>query len=110
MLTNPLFHAMTSCVPNVLYIPEDPEFPAVDCWTQNEMFQTTISAHHPIACTAKKFLKLRAMGVPNILIFVVPKALATEFKRQKFVNSTKAISEEGFPGGWNDLKQYVLGL
>jgi len=41
LLSNKEFDELKASAPNKLYIPHDPDFPAVDCWTQNLMFQAT---------------------------------------------------------------------
>lgn len=105
------------------YIPTDPTFAVVDSWTSKEMFQMTVSTSHPIKSGSKQFLRLKEKGVGGRLIFVVPKDYLGSFSCQPFVaaktegkskgaSKIAASSAASCPpkGGWNDVKQFVLGL
>ena len=93
------------------YTPADPQFPVVDSWTTQAMFQITVSSHHPIKSGAALYRALRGKG-PNKLIFVVPKELAPAFRRQPLVLANGSRPQGGgeVRGGWNDVTQFVLGL
>jgi hypothetical protein len=90
------------------YIPTDPTFSVVDSWTSKEMFQMTVSTSHPIKSGSKQFLRLKEKGVGGRLIFVVPKRHFGSFKHQSLVTSSAASCPP--KSGWNDVKQFVLGL
>ena len=93
---------------NAYYQPADPTFAVVDSWTDEAMFQVTVSLAHPIKSAAKPFLALRKRNVPGKLIFVVPQNCAAHFRKQELV---KADGRGPAPSsGWNDVEQYVLGL
>ena len=90
------------------YIPTDPTFAVVDSWTKQAMFQVTVSLSHPIKSASKQFLALRRADGPQRIIFVVPKEKAKDFKHQPCVKSDgTGLNPQG---GWNGVRQYVLGL
>lgn len=89
------------------YIPVDPTFAVIDAWCRHAMFQMTVSLNHPIKSGSKQFKALKGKG-PNCIIFVVPKSIAANFKLQHLVKSNGEVSMPA--GGWNDVKQFVLGL
>lgn len=91
------------------YIPNDPTFAVVDAWCQTAMFQMTIDSSHPIKSGSVQFKALKGKA-PNRIIFVVPLSIATDFKLQPLVTSTGDVRHEGPRGGWNDVKQFVLGV
>jgi len=94
--------------PKTYYVPTDPTFAVIDSWTNEAMFQVTVSLTHPIKSSSKQFLALRRRNGPKRLIFVVPTQLANRFEAQPLV---KADGKGPAPqGGWNDLPQFVLGL
>ncbi|KAL1495457.1 hypothetical protein AB1Y20_016824 [Prymnesium parvum] len=112
------------------YVPQDPCFPVIDAWTDQLMFQMTVSplkesSAHPIKSASKKFLAIRAAsckqaGDVGILVFVVPKSeipsdaqsTAAQWQPQALVsaNGDAPTHGSGPHGGWNQIRQYVLFL
>ncbi|KAL1496790.1 hypothetical protein AB1Y20_014378 [Prymnesium parvum] len=112
------------------YVPQDPCFPVIDAWTDQLMFQMTVSplkesSAHPIKSASKKFLAIRAAsckqaGDVGILVFVVPKSeiasdaqrTAAQWQPQALVsaNGGAPTHRSGPHGGWNQIRQYVLFL
>jgi hypothetical protein len=55
-----------------------PSFAVVDSWDDSRMFQITVSASHAIKSNSKQFKALKKLGVPGIIIFVVPQSMVNE--------------------------------
>ena len=91
------------------YVPTDPTYAVVDAWSGINMFQITVSDHHPIKSGAKQYKALEGKGLQR-LIFVVPEKLALQFQRQPLVDAKGKVQDGGPRGGWNDVPQFVLGL
>lgn len=99
------------------YVPDDPTFPNVDAWTSTAMLQMTVNAKadHPIISGAKLFKKLKARGVPPIILYMVPKDLLNEYIEKGKQPNVKADGKRPAggidpQGGWNEIEQYVCGL
>lgn len=93
------------------YVPEDDEFPVVDSWTKEIMFQMTVNPSHPIKWRAQRFICLmKRPGAADghvFIVCVVPKPMADSYVSQPVVDSKKAaISSHEH----TNLVQIVLGL
>lgn len=95
-------------------VPKSKNFAAVDSVAfPNVAFSMTISEHHPTVCTG--LLKLmESMAKANchldLLVFVVPSAIAGKFKKQKYLNAARKAYLTRLPPKVKDLQQAVLGI
>jgi len=105
--------AFSSIGPDEYFIPEDPTFPVVDAWSKEWLFQMTVSETHPLKTGSQLFRMLRETDLkPRGIVFVVPKRMYAEYKKQPLVcaDGKIPVSPDGPQGGWNDLIQFVVGI
>ena len=99
-----------------LYIPKVSNYACVDLLlAPGDLFQITISEHHPIKehLLVKLFERLRDAGWINTaqsrLVFVVPSAAYDNFKKQNYTNSQRKVYTR-LPAELQSLKQYALKI
>ena len=90
---------------NAYYVPNEPNFPAIDAMSSQGMFQFTVTKNHPIRGVQMLRKLCRLYSNPK-LFFVVPSAIYEEFNKQEFEATKKGVKVAEIRG----LQQFVIKL
>jgi hypothetical protein len=87
------------------YVPNEPNFPAIDAMSPQGMFQFTVTKKHPIR-GVRILRKLCSFYSNPTLFFVVPSGIYEEFSKQEF----EATEKGGKVVEMRGLEQFVIKL